>query len=1441
MPVVSPVVPWEEVRGQELAEIITRRVEARVLTPARRVALIGLWAGQGLLPPEASPELTCRLLEQGFVAPADFAALVKDLPPPADWDPKKLAEVVEAQAAGLVGLMPDGTLDARSVTALVEQFTALGLLPPEASHLRGKADVLQQVVREKSLVLFAKLLAPVDIETEIDRLSSDQLLQLDRGWKSAGVRGAAEPPLTTYLLNRAVASLKDWLGRKNLLPRDTPVPAAAFFELAGTALQGEFADPLARALCEQRAREDLARALREGRVEAFVGFFRNLRTVDLFPTKLLQELTEHRLEAVLPVPGGASSAPVGPEGDCPDPDSDPGRFLAQSVWLKPGELADRVKSLPADQWAAFLERRKTAPPLKHSESHQALVLNALFLAALLHREVAGDLAGLALSGGGIRSASFNLGLLQALYENGMLLRADYLATVSGGGYVGSLLSSLTLRPDVHLNDRDHFPLQPGENGKQPERVVRLVRSGSYLNRPWLFTSRYLAGLVANNLVLFSAVVCACALVAWLWRALDWPLVAGYLTLRSDGWVNDGTRPFLPTFLLLAAWLCAWPLDRRRGSGPLHWFTTVAVSLGGLAAVVLLAWGLMTMAVGDPYPGPFQWLEWVRWEFLLLPLLLLTAGGLLAWVLTSIQAHARLDSGWAASWLLLAVLATAAIGVVVLLGNPRINWSTRLELKDQPLTGGVATWHQQLLLPLLLLLVAALVPVLWMRHLLDQEKMRRSRWQPWLFWIASRALMVGLPLLLIFLLARHNVSGRAGANRDYRLMYTDFRDWDAFWDKVRREPPGTPGYLIWERLDKEHKNIIKDMDRRRADGQRGPQSPDKLEAYRKLREDALSLNLPVPLPDRDRLHRAKVVRALNQRILGDAAFAATLPVFATQDFRERLIKNHPQWHLIEIALFKALQDPNPAVRGVTLVGMGAPLGQGVPAVAALLAPNYPDEGNGFFQARVWLNRSLLEVYYAHDIYERTAIHRTVRVVQGFDDRESSPETTADHPEVAIPLGKGRGVFLVEVDQEIRWWWFCGALAVFVFFGCVVNLNYTSLHGIYRRQLARVYIERRQQDASLGQPSSEIPLCDLDTCRKGAPYHLLGATLNTGAGWEEHCHPTSNFLFSRRYCGSRLTGYVPTDAYLDGQLDLATAMAISGAAVSPTRATNPFIAFLMVVLNLRLGQWLPSPRFPGRPRWLGFFRLLASLGRHRGLADRRFWFISDGGHNENLGLGMLLRRECRFILVSDAGYDPDYGFDDFVQLYRRARLQGIRFRKLDQDGFAQVDPLVPGEKGIASHRYLVAHISYPSGREGYLVYLKPSFIGDEEADLRRFRTTNPQFPHDPTTNQWFTEEQVESYRELGYWIGTRIFAELAKGSTAEPAQTAADIDSLVERWDGREKQDPGRTAPTAAPVLPSDAAATSRHPADGAPDTLGATIATGDELAAPVDGPASLKRI
>src|SRR4051794_37476742 len=75
-----------------------------------------------------------------------------------------------------------------------------------------------------------------------------------------------------------------------------------------------------------------------------------------------------------------------------------------------------------------------------------------------------NVIGLALSGGGVRSASFCLGALQALDKAGVLKNIDYLSTVSGGGYIGPSLSAAMTRSG------GRFPFQSSLPQDEPYSV-----------------------------------------------------------------------------------------------------------------------------------------------------------------------------------------------------------------------------------------------------------------------------------------------------------------------------------------------------------------------------------------------------------------------------------------------------------------------------------------------------------------------------------------------------------------------------------------------------------------------------------------------------------------------------------------------------------------------------------------------------------------------------------------------------------------------------------------------------------------------------------------------------------------------------------------------------------------------------------------------------------
>ena len=132
----------------------------------------------------------------------------------------------------------------------------------------------------------------------------------------------------------------------------------------------------------------------------------------------------------------------------------------------------------------------------------------------------GGKVGIACSGGGIRSASFNLGALQALQEKGVLKKSRYLAAVSGGSYIAAAFCMVrkTWTPgepkphgsddsDPNVVNDDHPPFFQGS----PEEQYLLNRS-SYLapdgEGKAAFALRLLLGLAFNLLViaLFIAIV-----------------------------------------------------------------------------------------------------------------------------------------------------------------------------------------------------------------------------------------------------------------------------------------------------------------------------------------------------------------------------------------------------------------------------------------------------------------------------------------------------------------------------------------------------------------------------------------------------------------------------------------------------------------------------------------------------------------------------------------------------------------------------------------------------------------------------------------------------------------------------------------------------------------------------------------------------------------------
>jgi hypothetical protein len=126
-----------------------------------------------------------------------------------------------------------------------------------------------------------------------------------------------------------------------------------------------------------------------------------------------------------------------------------------------------------------------------------------------------QLTGLAFSGGGIRSATFNLGVLQGLADMKLLQKFQYLSTVSGGGYIGSWLTAWLHRrgfDEVEKRLRSDWRQQPGRT--EPSESHFLRRYSNYLTPQlgwfgadtWTAIATYLRNLTLNLIILVAIFV-----------------------------------------------------------------------------------------------------------------------------------------------------------------------------------------------------------------------------------------------------------------------------------------------------------------------------------------------------------------------------------------------------------------------------------------------------------------------------------------------------------------------------------------------------------------------------------------------------------------------------------------------------------------------------------------------------------------------------------------------------------------------------------------------------------------------------------------------------------------------------------------------------------------------------------------------------------------------
>lgn len=250
---------------------------------------------------------------------------------------------------------------------------------------------------------------------------------------------------------------------------------------------------------------------------------------------------------------------------------------------------------------------KASDPALYAEQKAKRIANLREMYQALGR-MQQPLSALCLSGGGIRSATFNLGVLQGLAGRGVLKDFDYLSSVSGGGYIAGWLSAWLSRQahplDVYeelsrlSRKADGAPVTPA-NPLSPEvdPLDNLREYSNYLTPKlglfsgdtWTLVALYLRNLLLNWLVLLPAigVVIALPQLAFLGLQTDWWVEAGQWT-RFSLWVLTGAV----ALALMASFLIHYMRERAGYHGP---------SLSRIARLgIMPLWGATLLLAGAGY-------------------------------------------------------------------------------------------------------------------------------------------------------------------------------------------------------------------------------------------------------------------------------------------------------------------------------------------------------------------------------------------------------------------------------------------------------------------------------------------------------------------------------------------------------------------------------------------------------------------------------------------------------------------------------------------------------------------------------------------------------------------------------------------------------------------------------------------------------------------------
>lgn len=993
-------------------------------------------------------------------------------------------------------------------------------------------------------------------------------------------------------------------------------------------------------------------------------------------------------------------------------------------------------------------------------------------------------AALCISGGGIRSATFALGILQGLARCGLLDKFHYLSTVSGGGYIGSWLTSWIHRhPNGQAGVFDELSKKPDSKiDVEPTEISHLRSYSNYLSPKlgllsadsWTLAAIYIRNLILNWLVLIP-LIAAVLMVPRIYAAVVNKIkIAKLLTTDNSVLTDHPTLLMFSLFgigsllgLIAIAYIGAnRPSGNKnkkqtnRGQGKYLLYCLLPLSVSAVLLTIFWAW----YRFANPN---------VRLGHFLLFGVLINLGGYLGWVIWNRQSLERKNvleaamavvTGLVAGWLLWLAADTSLLFANVV---PEKATPVIVRLKAMPGSVRMVTEGSKTLV-------------------VGKKEVKLETHDGEVELLINSDTDAGKGLILL----RTDAGEIALPTDDLEAMLvSDAKQNDE--DRIRYDPQSATAVNSVQLVNED--NEAKLLLNKATDDSEARLVLTLLEGSTIQRDSLSSIGeIKLVTYTRDIKFATYVCLAvpvlLGIFLLSAFLFNGLISFWTTDEDREWWSRSDA-WVLITVFGWVTLSAV--VIFGPFAIGWSAATAGGVSGIVTLLLGRGADttankkqsKGSGTSYVKEYALKLAAPIFAIFllmlivlvtteliNVIADSALSDWIRGIKidslhpaviGFTDRFDNVYTIQWTP---LRLVIGFSVLLLFVSSFMAWF---------------ININRYSLHAMYRNRLIRCYLGasnlQPERDNFAGFAKNDnLRMHELwPKTQEGLPpkrlFHVVNMALNLVEGdnlaWQERM--AESFTATPLHCGNRNLGYRSSLKYGGAKEDpaksgitLGTAVAISGAAASPNMGyhSSTFITFLMTLFNARMGWWLGNPGKAGQDTYHlsgPYFALFPLIFELLGLTNNRhpYVYLSDGGHFENLGLYEMVLRRCRFIVLSDGSQDDTGNFECLGNAVRKIRIDfgvPIEFTE-DMCIYPRSAKKKKGEQGkfvaIGKIRYSCVG---KGEQDGVLVYIKPAFYGSEPRDIYEYAKAHPLFPHESTADQFFTESQFESYRMLGSHI-------------------------------------------------------------------------------------------